>query len=287
MRIAVTGASGFLGAQVAAALRGAGHDVRALDVVPPRDDAGSGDGLVVDLQDPQATRQALDGCEGVVHLAGYPRATGHTPHDVFTTNTSISFSVVDAAVDVGVSTLAFVSSFSVVGYPFFVHPIVPAHLPLDGRIHSTPQDAYGISKAVGEAIIDSAVARAGGALDAVSLRFPALHTPQSFVREMPATYETGKDSRLLWSYIDTRDAASACAAVFARTNVGHTKLFLAAADTFDPRPTADLLAEHFAGVPVQGTLTGHDSLIDSTEATEYLCFTPRYSWRSYESGGTR
>lgn len=280
MRIAVTGAAGFLGTLVAAALRESDHEVRALDVVPDR----SGGGVVVDLQDPDATRAALDGCDGVVHLAGYPRATGHTPHDVFTTNTSISFSVVDAAVEVGVSTLVFVSSVSVIGYPFFSRPIVPRYLPLDEGIDSIPQDAYGISKATGEAIIESAVSRAGGALAAVSLRFPALHTPESFVREMPATYETGKDSRLLWSYIDTRDAASACAAVFARANVGHTKLFLAAADTFDPRPTSVLLAEHFPDVPVHGALAGHDSLMSSAAARAYLSFTPRYSWRSYENG---
>ncbi|MCU1529564.1 MAG: NAD-dependent epimerase/dehydratase [Frondihabitans sp.] len=278
MTIAVTGASGFLGRQVAAALRAHGHDVRGLDVTPDRD----GGGTVVDLSDPDATREALAGCTGVVHLAGYPRAGDHTPHDVFTTNTSISFSVIDAAVDVGVTDLVFVSSVSVIGYPFFTHPIVPDHLPLDEAIVSTPQDSYGVSKAVGEFIIDSAVARSGGTLGAVSLRFPALHTPESFVREMPATYETGKDSRLLWNYIDTRDAAEACAVAFNRSNVGHTKLFLAAADSFDPRPTAELLADHFPEVPVTHPVDGHTSLMNSDEAIAYLGFTPRYSWRQYE-----
>jgi len=275
--IAVTGASGFLGRQVVSALRSGGFEARGLDVVAAVD----GTGTVVDLADPDATRAALEGCSGVVHLAGYPRAGDHTPHDVFTTNTSIAFSVVDGAVDAGVSTLLFVSSISVIGYPFFTHPIRPAHLPLDEAIASVPQDPYGLSKWVGESIVDAAVARSGGAMGAVSLRFPALHTPESFVAEMPATYSTGKAAKLLWSYIDTRDAAEACASVFTRQRTGHTKLFLAAPDTFDPRPTEELLAEHFPDVPLSLPVFGNASLMNSAAAIDVLGFTPRHSWREY------
>ena len=278
MIIAVTGAAGFLGAQVAASLRAAGHEVRGLDVVAP----AASRVAVVDLRDPQATRAALEGCDGVAHLAGYPRAGDHAPYDVFTTNTAISFSVLDAAVDAGVTTLVYVSSISVIGYPFFVQPIPPSYLPLDEGIDSIPQDPYGLSKLVGEQIIDAAVARAGGKLAAVSLRFPALHTPESFAREMPATFADGKDVRLLWSYIDTRDAADAVAAAFARPNTGHTKLFLAAPDTFNERPTAELLAEHFPGTPLRREIAGHDSLMDSSAAISYLGFAPGRSWRDYD-----
>jgi nucleoside-diphosphate-sugar epimerase len=115
----------------------------------------------------------------------------------------------------------------------------------------------------------------------VSLRFPALHSPESFVREMPATFASGKDVRLLWSYLDTRDAAEAVSAAFARPNTGHTKLFLAAADTFNERPTAELVAEFFPGTPLRRELGGHASLMDSSAAISYLSFAPRWSWRDY------
>lgn len=275
MRIAVTGSAGFLGRQVAAGLRDAGHDVLGLDMAP------HDGGVVVDLQDAAATSAALEGQEGVVHLAGYPRAGSHSPHDVFTTNTSISFSVIDAAVDAGVSTFAFGSSISTIGYPFFTNPIPPAHLPLDESIASIPQDAYGLSKLVGETTIDGAIARSGGAFAAVSLRFPALHTPESFVAEMPATYEAGKDVKLFWSYIDLRDCASAFAAVFARPHSGHAKLFLAAQDTFDPRPTRELLATYYPDAPLSRPLGEFESLLSSDAAAAYLGFRPMISWRSY------
>jgi nucleoside-diphosphate-sugar epimerase len=227
------------------------------------------------------------GLEGVVHLAGYPRAGSHSPFDTFTTNTSITFSVVEAAVANGVSVIAFVSSVSVIGYPFYTERIVPDHLPVDEEIDSFPQDAYGLSKRVGEEIITAAVLRSGGSLAAVSLRFPALHSPRSFASEMPETIATGKDVRLMWNYIDTRDAAEAVNAVFARTNVGHEKFFLAAADSFSGRPTAELLAEYFPGVPLTRELPGFASLMSSSAATEYLSFTPKYSWRSYQPEGNR
>ncbi len=277
MIIAVTGASGFLGSQVAATLAAAGHEVRGLDTVPARD----GGGIVVDLTDPVATQKALEGCEGVVHLAGYPRAGDHTAHDVFTTNTGITFSVVEGALAAGISVIAFVSSISVIGYPFYVQAITPSHLPLDEAIDSTPQDSYGLSKRVSEEIITAAVIRADGALSAVSLRFPALHTPESFANEMPGTFASGKDLRLLWSYIDTRDASRAIAAVFGRHNVGHTKFFVAADDTFSEEPTEQLVATYFADVPTTRPLPGFTSLLSNTAACDYLAFRPEYSWRSY------
>ncbi|MET4781016.1 NAD(P)-dependent oxidoreductase [Glaciihabitans sp. UYNi722] len=279
MIIAVTGASGFLGSQVASRLKDAGHEVRGLDRVAARD----GSGIVVDLQDPDATRAALEGCEGVVHMAGYPRAGDHTGYDVFTTNTSITWSVVDGALAAGVSIIAYVSSISAIGYPFYVQPITPAYLPLDEGIVSVPQDSYGVSKVVGEQIITAAVLRSGGSLAAVSLRFPALHSPESFVNEMPATVESGKDVKLFWSYLDTRDAASSVAAVFERENVGHSIFFVAADDSFSLIETSELVSTHFPDVPLTRDLPEFVSLLSNAAAKDYLSFTPQYSWRSYGS----
>ena len=55
MRIYVTGASGFVGSHVAAALRAAGGDVRTRRV---------------ELLDGAALERSLRGCEAVVHVAG-------------------------------------------------------------------------------------------------------------------------------------------------------------------------------------------------------------------------
>ncbi|RNL80126.1 NAD-dependent epimerase/dehydratase family protein [Nocardioides marmorisolisilvae] len=73
MKVAVTGAAGFLGLNLLAALLDAGHDVLALDRAPATIPAGAhGDGLLrwaaVDILDEDAVVAALDDIEVVYHL---------------------------------------------------------------------------------------------------------------------------------------------------------------------------------------------------------------------------
>jgi dihydroflavonol-4-reductase len=65
VRALVTGAGGFIGAHVVAALERAGATVRGFDVGEPR----CADWVRGDVLDPDALRRALDGCDAVFHLA--------------------------------------------------------------------------------------------------------------------------------------------------------------------------------------------------------------------------
>ena len=62
MRVLVTGAAGFIGSEVAALAREAGHEVAGLDRVPC-------EGVVADIRDAGAVDRALDGVDAVVHQA--------------------------------------------------------------------------------------------------------------------------------------------------------------------------------------------------------------------------
>ncbi len=70
MRALVTGATGFIGSHVVAALAGGGAEIRAFDHRPPP--GGLPDTVEFvqgDVLDPAAVRHAIEGCDAVFHLA--------------------------------------------------------------------------------------------------------------------------------------------------------------------------------------------------------------------------
>ncbi|MFN8159997.1 MAG: NAD-dependent epimerase/dehydratase family protein, partial [Solirubrobacterales bacterium] len=69
MRALVTGAGGFIGAHVAAALAAAGAEVRAFDLDPAGDHPAGVEPVAGDIRDPDAVGAALEGCDAVFHLA--------------------------------------------------------------------------------------------------------------------------------------------------------------------------------------------------------------------------
>ncbi|HTR50499.1 MAG TPA: TIGR01777 family oxidoreductase [Kofleriaceae bacterium] len=70
-KIAITGATGFIGRALVAELRG--HDVLALTRDPARAPAGT-TAVRADLETPGPWQDALDGVDAIVHLAGEPIA---------------------------------------------------------------------------------------------------------------------------------------------------------------------------------------------------------------------
>ena len=83
----------------------------------------------------------------------------------------------------------------------------------------------------------------------------------------------------LWSYIDAEDAAQACRCALEASTTGHEAMIIAAADNLIGRPSRDLMAEHFPGVPLAESLSGEAALLSSARACERIGFTARVSWR--------
>jgi uncharacterized protein YbjT (DUF2867 family) len=67
VKVLVTGASGFVGSRLAAALEEAGHEVRAMTRRPERYD-GPGTPVAGDVGDEDSLRTALEGCEAAYYL---------------------------------------------------------------------------------------------------------------------------------------------------------------------------------------------------------------------------
>jgi len=280
MRIVVTGSSGLLGRHVAGAVVDAGHAVLGLDVAAPPKDA-AWEHVTADLTDLGQTLQLMRDAEAVVHIAAIPRPTGLPAGHVFRTNMATCYNVVEAAVLNGAERLVYASSMSVLGYPFFETPVAPSYLPFDSAHPAAPQDAYALSKWLGEEIVASAVRRRPG-LSAVSLRMPWIQTAETFPREVVGRRRRAAlAARDLWGYLDARDAASAFVSAVERPLEGHSRVFISAVDTFMEVETEALVRAAYPGVEMRYPLPGHKTVFDLTEARELLGFEPRHSWRDY------
>ncbi|MDQ0470492.1 NAD-dependent epimerase/dehydratase family protein [Labrys wisconsinensis] len=284
MKVAVTGSSGLLGRHVAAALAAAGHEVLGIDTAPPPPGA-AWQHAAADAGDLGALAQLMRGAGAVAHIAAIPRPTGRAPAEVFSVNVRTAYAAVEAAILAGAGRFVYASSFSVLGYPFFERPVTPPYLPVDEGHPIGAQDPYGLSKWLGEEIVEAAVRR--GAFDAVSLRMPWIQTPASFFAEVGPRRQTPQAARDLWSYLDARDAAAAFVAAVERPLAGHVRLFLSAADSFAEEATETLVRRAYPGVPLVRPIPGTGALIDTARARVALGFEPRHAWRSYDrAGGT-
>ena len=140
MKIAVTGASGFIGRHLVAHLAAAGHAVRA---VARPDSTRSAPAVAETVRVPFTEHRlagALEGFEVVVHLAGRVRA--RRPEEFITSNVDCTRAVAGAARAAG-ARLVHVSSLAAAG------PAPPAS-PRAEADPPRPITAYGVSKLAGE-----------------------------------------------------------------------------------------------------------------------------------------
>ena len=277
MRVVVTGGSGLAGRAVVEGLVEHGFDVTNVDLVASD---GPAPFRRADLEDLGQVYGCLRGAEAVVHFAAIPRPTFDVPEVVFRTNVMSAFNVLEAASALGINRVVSASSVSVLGFPFFEQPFAPDYVPIDEAHPLLPQDAYALSKRIGEELADGFARR--GRLSVVSLRFPWIHTPRTFAEQVrPLWADPAAGASNLWSYIDTRDVAEAVRLALTAEIGGHEACFVAAADSFMPIPSRVLVADHYPTTIIHDELTDHVSLLSSAKAEALIGFRARHSWRSY------
>ena len=85
----------------------------------------------------------------------------------------------------------------------------------------------------------------------------------------------------VWGYVDVRDVATACRLGLEAEVTGSQNVIIAAADTVMNRPSRDVLAEVFPGVPVIGDVAEFGTLLAIDRARDLLGYEPAHSWRDH------
>jgi UDP-glucose 4-epimerase len=163
--ILITGSHGLVGAAMQRVLTGAGHRVRCLDLRAP---AGAGLG---DVLDGEALQEAVDGCDGILHLAAVSRVIWgeHDPGLCRATNEGGTRNVIRTALRSPTRPwLAFASSREVYGEP--------DSLPVGEDAPLRPVNVYGATKVVGERLLGEArAAGLGTAIVRLSNVYGSIH----------------------------------------------------------------------------------------------------------------
>lgn len=143
-RILVTGADGFIGSHLTEALVRAGYPTRAFVLYNSfnswgwldhcgADVAGQFEVFAGDIRDPNGVREAMRGCDAVLHLAALIAIpySYHSPDTYVDTNIKGTLNVLQAARELDVARIVHTSTSEVYGTARFV-PITEEH-PLQGQ----------------------------------------------------------------------------------------------------------------------------------------------------------
>jgi nucleoside-diphosphate-sugar epimerase len=277
-RVCVTGANGLAGRAVVRELLEHGYDVAATDIATT---FGEDDVLRADLTDYGQAIEAVSGSSAIVHLANIPAPGLTTPAVTFAANMTMNFNVFQAAAALRVSRVVWASSETTLGLPF---DVPPRYAPVDEDHYPLPTSTYALSKVATETIAGHFAQWSGQPF--VALRFSNIWSPEDY-HEFPSFWPDPQARKWnLWGYVDERDVALSCRLALEADEhavAGSPSLIIAAADTVMNRPSAELMADVFPGVPLTGAVAEFGTLLSIDRARAVLGYEPRHSWRDHVS----
>ena len=279
-RVVVTGGSGKLGRAVVDDLLAHGHEVAVVDQAPPsRGDVPS---TRADLADFGQAVGAITGVddgwgrpEAVVHLAALPAPGLRPDAALFANNIQATYNTFAAARLAGARKVVWASSETLLGLPL---ETPPTYLPLDEDSPLRPESSYSLSKALEEEMARQ-LCRWDAGLSMVGLRFSNVMDEEDYAAFPSFDADPTQRRWNAWGYVDARDGAQAVRLGLEHPGTGAEVFVVAAADTVMGRPSAELAAEQFPGVPLRREVTGTQTLLSIERARRVLGYEPAHSWR--------
>lgn len=284
MRVLITGSQGHVGTHVTRLFEDE-FELTLLDARAAPAGAQRHRFIQGDLMDDAICRQAVDGVEGIVHLAASP--TPYAPH-TYQRNTVSTWNLCEAAARAGVRRIAFASTINVCGlgrYKLGPKEHTPPYLPLDENVPCYPEDPYGLSKVANEQVL-RAFAEAHD-IKAYCFRLAHVWMPGRLENYQPAPLERIAPlttTRIIdpWHYIEVRDVAAAFRLALVKPEVPEFGAsYMVADDTTRPELTRDILSRFVPQwLPLAGDrLQGHAAWFSTARAKADLGWQPRYTWR--------
>jgi nucleoside-diphosphate-sugar epimerase len=278
MRVTITGAAGLLGPGVVGYFVEKGYDVVSTDIKAPAEAVPKARFVPANLGNLGECYGVLEGADAVIHLAAIPRAYWYPNEVTFANNVTASYNILEAAAGRGVRKAVLASSECIYGVVTSKTGLMPRYVPVDEEHPLLPEDAYSLSKICAEATADVFHRRTG--MQVVSFRLGNVINQAKYLNFPGFIHDSRQRKGILWSYIDTRDIASACELAILKDGLGSIKLNLAADDTSMDITTGELLKAEYPGLTdIRCPVDAYHTLLSNRKAKEILGWKPVHFWR--------
>ncbi len=282
MKIALTGANGHIGSLVYKDLLEKGYSVHASDRNSRPETPGPVS--VLDLTDSSAAYAAIAGCDVLIHLAVIPWSVASlSPQPALIDNTAMTMNIFQAALENKVSKIIFASSIhAVLGAGKFRTEntgLAFPYLPADGDSPFNSYNSYGLSKQLGEVMLQYFVKM--GIPSAVALRFPKIprthpYAPNAYPpeREKESICQISNHIPQLCSYLLMQDIVSLVEAYVRADIPGFRVRMPAAPDPLSERSVQELIDAEYSHLELRKPKHEITSLVDISAILEETDWKP-------------
>ena len=267
MKIAVTGGSGGIGRAITDMGLAQGHQIVSIDRVAPTEPREGVTYIQAECADYDALVAAFAGCDAMIHMAAIPHPMKDPNHVVHNNNVTGSYNALRAAVENNIMRICQASSVNAIGQAYSREPRYD-YFPIDESHPNYAEDPYSLSKWICEQQGDAFARRYEG-ISIASMRFHWVLPDRAYAAKHYGGLDW-KPNKHLWAYTRRDAAADACLKAVHTDLKGHEVFYIVAADTANPRPSADLAAEFFPAVPIKGNPQGRWSFMTSAKAERLL-----------------
>jgi nucleoside-diphosphate-sugar epimerase len=277
-KVVVTGGSGLLGSAVINEFLEHGYEVINADLKHSKEALCRT--VITDLTNLGEVYGVLAGADAVVHLAAIPVAYSHPNEVTFQNNVMSTYNILEAAGNLGIKKAVISSSESSYGICFSRQNLKPQYVPIDEEHPQLPEESYGLSKIVNENTADSIHRRTG--MQVVSFRLGNVISPEMYNNFPGFIHDPEQRKPILWSYIDTRDAAAAYRLAVETDGLGSVALNIGADETSMDIESKQLMETCFPDVKYfRKDLSGFEPLLNNEKAKKLLNWKPIHKWRDY------